>query len=80
MRIMSKTSSSPVVYGDSDEPFIRPEPIATLFSVSKVTPLYWAKKKGCPHVSLPGGIRFRVSAVKAWLESLDAAKHSPNGS
>ncbi len=48
---------------------LKPEEVAKMLKVAKVTPYQWAKRGVLPHYRLEGVIRFKLDDVKAFVEA-----------
>ena len=48
---------------------LRPEDVARMLKVAKVTPYQWAKRGVLPHYRLEGVIRFKLEDIKAFVEA-----------
>lgn len=48
---------------------LRPEEVARMLKVAKVTPYQWAKRGVLPHYRLEGVIRFKLEDIKAFVEA-----------
>jgi excisionase family DNA binding protein len=52
-----------------DLQLLKPEDVAKMLKVAKVTPYQWARKGVLPHYRLEKTIRFKLDDVKAFVES-----------
>jgi excisionase family DNA binding protein len=57
-----------------DFPLLKPEEVAKLLKVAKVTPYQWAKRGVLPHYRLEGVIRFKLEDIKAFVEARKVEK------
>ena len=48
---------------------LKPEDVARILKVAKVTPYQWARKGVLPHYRLEGTIRFKMEDIKAFVEA-----------
>lgn len=48
---------------------LKPEDVARILKVAKVTPYQWAKKGVLPHYRLEGTVRFKLQDIKAFVEA-----------
>jgi excisionase family DNA binding protein len=55
--------------GAEDIQLLRPEEVARMLKVAKVTPYKWAKRGVLPHYRLEGTIRFKMDDIKAFIEA-----------
>ena len=55
--------------GAEDFQLLKPEEVAKMLKVAKVTPYAWAKRGILPHYRLEGTIRFKMEDIKAFIES-----------
>jgi len=48
---------------------LKPEDVARILKVAKVTPYQWARRGVLPHYRLEGTIRFKLQDVKDFVEA-----------
>lgn len=52
-----------------DIQLLKPEEVAKMLKVAKVTPYAWARRGILPYYRLEGAIRFKLEDIKAFVES-----------
>lgn len=52
-----------------DLQLLRPEDVARMLKVAKVTPYQWARRGVLSHYRLEGVIRFKLEDIKAFVEA-----------
>ena len=57
-----------------DLQLLRPEDVARMLKVAKVTPYAWARRGVLAHYRLEGVIRFKLEDIKAFIEARRIAK------
>ncbi len=57
-----------------DFSLLKPEDVARILKVAKVTPYAWARRGVLPHYRLEGVIRFKLEDIKAFVEARRIAK------
>lgn len=48
---------------------LKPEDVARMLKIAKVTPYQWARRGIPPHYKLEGTIRFKLEDIKAFVEA-----------
>lgn len=48
---------------------LKPEDVARMLKIAKVTPYQWARRGVLPHYKLEGTIRFKLEDIKAFIEA-----------
>jgi excisionase family DNA binding protein len=48
---------------------LKPEDVARILKIAKVTPYQWARRGILPHYKLEGTIRFKLEDIKAFVEA-----------
>ena len=48
---------------------LKPEDVAHILKVAKVTPYQWARRGVLPHYRLEGTLRFKLEDIKAFVEA-----------
>ena len=51
-----------------DFQLLKPQDVARILKVAKVTPYAWARKNIIPHYRIEGIIRFKLEDIKAFVE------------
>lgn len=52
-----------------DFQLLKPEDVAKMLKIAKVTPYQWARRGVLPHYRLEGTIRFKLEDIKAFVEA-----------
>jgi len=52
-----------------DLQLLKPDDVARMLKVAKVTPYQWARRGVLPHYRLEGVIRFKMDDVRAFVEA-----------
>ena len=52
-----------------DFQLLKPEDVAKMLKIAKVTPYQWARRGVLPHYRLEGTIRFKLEDIKAFVET-----------
>lgn len=52
-----------------DFQLLKPDDVARMLKVAKVTPYQWARRGILPHYKLEGTIRFKLEDIKAFVEA-----------
>lgn len=48
---------------------LKPEDVARMLKIAKVTPYQWARRGILPHYKLEGTIRFKLEDIKTFVEA-----------
>ena len=48
---------------------LKPEDVAKMLKIAKVTPYQWARRGVLPHYRLEGTIKFKLEDIKAFVEA-----------
>lgn len=50
-------------------PLLKPEDVAKMLKVAKVTPYQWARRGVLPHYRIEGILRFKLQDIKEFVEA-----------